>query len=57
MNVNHNDTENFIDNMDDFLQYRSWLLSGQEGKKINQNTTQVSTAQLDGGSNFHVFPT
>ena len=55
MNVHHNDPENFIDDTEYFLQYCSWLLCGHEGNTNQKNTTQVSTAQLDWGSNPHAF--
>ena len=55
MTVNHNNPEKFIDNTEDFCQYRSWLLSGHEGNIIHQTTTKVITEKLYEVSNSHVF--
>ena len=55
MNVYHNDPENIIGYPEDFLQYRSWLLSGHKGNTLQKNTTKVITEQLDGGSNYRMF--
>ena len=46
--VHHNDPENFIDDTEYVCQYCIWLLSEHKGNKFQTNTTQISTAQLDG---------
>ena len=38
-----------------FHQYCSWLLIGHKGKTLHPTTIKVTTSQLDGGSNSHVF--
>ena len=47
MNVHHNEPENSFDDPEEFCQYHIWLLYGQKCKKIQTNTTQVMTEQLD----------
>ena len=44
MTVYNNDPEFFIDDTEDFHQYRSWLLSAHEGNTPHPDTTQVRTA-------------
>ena len=53
--IHQNYPENIIDDTDDFFQYRSWILSGNKGKKLHPTTIKFTTAQLYGGSNYHVF--
>ena len=55
MNVHNNDPEKFIVDPEDFIQYNSWLISGNEENIIHIYTTQDSTAQLNGGPNYHFF--
>ena len=55
MTVYHNDPENFIDDSEYFFQYRSSILSGHKGNKLNPTTIKFITAQLDGESNSNVF--
>ena len=47
--------ENFIDDLESFHRYRSWILSGNKHNILVTNATQVSTTKLDVGSNSHVF--
>ena len=49
MTVHHNDTENSIDDPEYFYQYHGWLISVHKVNTLHPTTTQVSTAQLDGG--------
>ena len=55
MDVHHNDSENCIDDPEDFRQYCSWLLCAHKDKKNPTNKTRVSTPQLDGGSDYHML--
>ena len=55
MTVCNNDVKHFIDDPEYSFQYRIWIISGNEGNTLNPTTTQVSTSQLDGVSNSHVF--
>ena len=55
MTIHQNDPENIIDDPEYFWQYHSWLLIGHKGNTLNPTTIKVTTAQLVGGSNFHVF--
>ena len=55
MTMNQNDPEQIIDDPEDFIQYRIWLLSGHKGKTLNPTTIKVANAQLYGESNSHVF--
>ena len=55
MTVHHNDPEQFIYDTEDFCKYHSLLISEYKGNILQTNTTQFITAQLDGGSNSHVF--
>ena len=55
MTINQNDPEKIIDGPKDFHQYGSLFLSGHKRKKIHSNTIKVTSAQLDLGSNPHMF--
>ena len=55
MIIHQNDSENIIDDPVDFCQYRIWLLSGNKGNTHHTPTIKVTTVQLDGVSNSHVF--
>ena len=55
MIVHHKDKENYINVPEYFRQYCSWILIEHEGNTPHPTTTQVGTAQLDLGSNSHVF--
>ena len=46
--VDHNDHKIFIDDPEDFRQYRRWLISRQGGNTLQTTATQVSTKQLYG---------
>ena len=48
MTVYHNNSEIFIDDPEAFCQYQRLLLSGHNGNTLHPNTTEYSTAQLDG---------
>ena len=54
MSIYHNDPENVINDPENFLQYRIWILSGHNVKKLHPTTIKVTTSQLYGGSNSHV---
>ena len=53
--IYQNDPGHIIDDPEDFLQYRIWLLSGHKGGGNHPTTITVTTAQLDGGSKSHVL--
>ena len=55
MSVHHNFAEKFIVDPESFSQYHILLLSGHYGKKIQTNTTQVSTEQLGRDTKSHMF--
>ena len=55
MTVRYNVSENSIDDSEHFRQYCSWFLSWNKGNKLHTTATKVSTAQLNGVSNSHVF--
>ena len=55
MTVRHNDQENFINYPEYFRQYCIRILIGDKGNTLHPNTTPVSTSQLYGVSNSHVF--
>ena len=53
--IHKNDIENIIYDPEGFWQYGSWILSGKKGNTIHTITIKVTTAQLGGGSNYHLF--
>ena len=45
ISIHYNDTENIIDDPEDFFQYCSWLLIGHKGELLHPTTIKVTTEQ------------